>query len=156
MKRALCVLGLALALLLAAFPAPRVWAAPLDQAFCENTLNGTWSGGICTISTGTSTLPAGDLLTVGAFNELAVSSGATLNVNGALRLQTGTLSNQGTMNVGGTGSIVAYQQGSFGWASVLQNDGLISNAGEHGVQEVPHMHVHVLAGRPLGRMLQKA
>ncbi|WP_101067224.1 histidine triad nucleotide-binding protein [Roseovarius salinarum] len=33
---------------------------------------------------------------------------------------------------------------------------LISNAGEHGVQEVPHMHVHVLAGRPLGRMLQKA
>ena len=32
---------------------------------------------------------------------------------------------------------------------------LISNAGEAGVQEVPHMHVHVLGGRPLGRMLQK-
>ncbi|QDY69730.1 HIT domain-containing protein [Qingshengfaniella alkalisoli] len=30
----------------------------------------------------------------------------------------------------------------------------ISNAGEHGVQEVPHMHVHILAGRPLGRMLE--
>jgi histidine triad (HIT) family protein len=29
----------------------------------------------------------------------------------------------------------------------------ISNAGEHGVQEVPHYHVHILAGRPLGRML---
>ncbi|PWE32245.1 histidine triad nucleotide-binding protein [Maritimibacter sp. 55A14] len=31
---------------------------------------------------------------------------------------------------------------------------LIANSGEAGVQEVPHMHVHLLAGRPLGRMLQ--
>lgn len=31
---------------------------------------------------------------------------------------------------------------------------MISNAGEVGVQEVPHLHVHILAGRPLGRMLQ--
>ncbi|MEM9584698.1 MAG: histidine triad nucleotide-binding protein [Pseudomonadota bacterium] len=31
----------------------------------------------------------------------------------------------------------------------------ISNAGEHGVQEVPHLHVHILAGRHLGRMLAK-
>jgi histidine triad (HIT) family protein len=30
---------------------------------------------------------------------------------------------------------------------------LIANAGGHGLQEVPHMHVHILAGRPLGRML---
>ena len=30
---------------------------------------------------------------------------------------------------------------------------LISNAGEAGVQEVPHLHVHILAGRVLGRML---
>jgi histidine triad (HIT) family protein len=30
---------------------------------------------------------------------------------------------------------------------------LISNAGSNGGQEVPHMHVHILAGRPLGRML---
>ena len=30
---------------------------------------------------------------------------------------------------------------------------LISNAGEHGHQEVPHMHVHILGGRPLGAML---
>ena len=39
----------------------------------------------------------------------------------------------------------------------LGQDGfrLISNAGENGVQEVPHLHVHILAGRPLGRMLQK-
>ena len=29
----------------------------------------------------------------------------------------------------------------------------ISNAGAHGVQEVPHLHVHVLGGRWLGRML---
>jgi histidine triad (HIT) family protein len=31
---------------------------------------------------------------------------------------------------------------------------LISNAGDHAIQEVPHMHVHVLAGRPLGRILE--
>jgi histidine triad (HIT) family protein len=31
---------------------------------------------------------------------------------------------------------------------------MIANAGEAGVQEVPHLHVHILAGRPLGRMLQ--
>ena len=29
----------------------------------------------------------------------------------------------------------------------------ISNAGTNGVQEVPHFHLHILAGRPLGRML---
>ena len=33
---------------------------------------------------------------------------------------------------------------------------LISNAGDDAVQEVPHLHVHILGGRPLGRMLQKA
>lgn len=38
------------------------------------------------------------------------------------------------------------------------NDGyrLLSNAGKNGVQEVPHLHVHVVGGRPLGRMLSKA
>ncbi|WP_112322310.1 HIT domain-containing protein [Oceanibium sediminis] len=30
---------------------------------------------------------------------------------------------------------------------------LISNAGEAGVQEVPHFHVHIAGGRILGRML---
>ena len=30
---------------------------------------------------------------------------------------------------------------------------LIANAGVHGVQEVPHMHVHILGGQVLGRML---
>lgn len=29
----------------------------------------------------------------------------------------------------------------------------ISNAGAHGVQEVPHYHVHLLGGERLGRML---
>ena len=29
---------------------------------------------------------------------------------------------------------------------------LISNAGEAAIQEVPHLHVHILAGRPLGPM----
>jgi diadenosine tetraphosphate (Ap4A) HIT family hydrolase len=31
----------------------------------------------------------------------------------------------------------------------------ITNAGENGVQEVPHFHLHIIGGRPLGRMLQK-
>lgn len=33
---------------------------------------------------------------------------------------------------------------------------MISNAGVHGVQEVPHLHVHILAGRPIGRMVSRA
>ncbi|MGY6634502.1 MAG: histidine triad nucleotide-binding protein [Alkalilacustris sp.] len=33
---------------------------------------------------------------------------------------------------------------------------LVSNAGRDGVQDVPHLHVHILAGRPLGRMLPGA
>ncbi len=33
---------------------------------------------------------------------------------------------------------------------------IISNAGEDGVQEVPHFHLHILGGRRLGRMLQPA
>lgn len=33
---------------------------------------------------------------------------------------------------------------------------MIANTGEHGVQEVPHLHVHILGGRRLGRMLQPA
>ena len=32
----------------------------------------------------------------------------------------------------------------------------ISNAGEDAVQEVPHYHLHILGGRPLGRMLAPA
>jgi histidine triad (HIT) family protein len=31
----------------------------------------------------------------------------------------------------------------------------LSNAGDVAVQEVPHYHLHILSGRPLGRMLQK-
>lgn len=31
---------------------------------------------------------------------------------------------------------------------------MISNAGAHGVQEVPHLHVHILGGRQIGRMVQ--
>ena len=30
---------------------------------------------------------------------------------------------------------------------------LISNSGKNGVQEVPHLHVHILGGQRLGRML---
>ena len=30
---------------------------------------------------------------------------------------------------------------------------LLTNMGDHGGQEVPHFHVHLFGGRPLGRML---
>ncbi|MCH2164757.1 MAG: HIT domain-containing protein [Marinovum sp.] len=33
---------------------------------------------------------------------------------------------------------------------------IISNAGNDGVQDVPHLHIHVLGKRNLGRMLQPA
>jgi histidine triad (HIT) family protein len=32
---------------------------------------------------------------------------------------------------------------------------LLLNMGEHGGQEVAHMHVHLFGGRPLGRMLER-
>jgi histidine triad (HIT) family protein len=31
----------------------------------------------------------------------------------------------------------------------------ITNAGVHGVQEVPHYHLHILGGHPMGRMISK-
>ena len=31
----------------------------------------------------------------------------------------------------------------------------ITNAGAHGMQEVPHYHMHILGGRSLGRMLER-
>jgi histidine triad (HIT) family protein len=39
----------------------------------------------------------------------------------------------------------------------IQADGYraISNAGTNGVQEVPHFHLHILGGRPMGRMISK-
>lgn len=32
----------------------------------------------------------------------------------------------------------------------------ITNAGAHGLQEVPHYHLHILGGRVLGRMVEAA
>ena len=32
---------------------------------------------------------------------------------------------------------------------------VISNIGENGHQEVPHLHMHVLGGEPVGRMLPR-
>lgn len=32
----------------------------------------------------------------------------------------------------------------------------ITNAGAHGLQEVPHYHLHILAGRGLGRLVEPA
>ena len=33
---------------------------------------------------------------------------------------------------------------------------MIANTGKNGVQDVPHLHVHILAGRHLGPMLSRA
>jgi diadenosine tetraphosphate (Ap4A) HIT family hydrolase len=33
---------------------------------------------------------------------------------------------------------------------------LLANMGEHGGQEVPHFHIHIFGGRPLGRMVPAA
>ena len=32
----------------------------------------------------------------------------------------------------------------------------ITNAGVHGMQEVPHYHLHILAGREMGRLIERA
>ena len=32
---------------------------------------------------------------------------------------------------------------------------ILSNVGDHGGQEVPHFHVHLFGGRPLGRMVPR-
>jgi len=48
------------------------------------------------------------------------------------------------------------------FAKVVADEGLeengyrmVSNAGAHGVQEVPHFHIHVLGGKPLGPILAR-
>jgi diadenosine tetraphosphate (Ap4A) HIT family hydrolase len=33
---------------------------------------------------------------------------------------------------------------------------VLSNIGRHGHQEVPHFHLHIFGGRPLGRMVPRA
>lgn len=33
---------------------------------------------------------------------------------------------------------------------------ILANMGDHGGQEVPHLHIHLFAGRPLGRMIPSA
>jgi diadenosine tetraphosphate (Ap4A) HIT family hydrolase len=40
----------------------------------------------------------------------------------------------------------------------LEEDGyrVLMNMGMHAGQEVPHFHVHICAGRPLGRMIPQA
>lgn len=47
---------------------------------------------------------------------------------------------------------------STGAAEAVGGNGyrLLSNSGTDGVQEVPHMHVHVIAGRRLGPLVQPA
>lgn len=32
----------------------------------------------------------------------------------------------------------------------------ITNTGAHGLQEVPHYHLHILAGRAMGRLIERA
>jgi diadenosine tetraphosphate (Ap4A) HIT family hydrolase len=38
---------------------------------------------------------------------------------------------------------------------VVQGYRLLANVGQHGHQEVPHLHVHLFGGRPLGPMLAR-
>lgn len=47
--------------------------------------------------------------------------------------------------------------GTVARMSGLAEDGyrVLSNIGNNGHQEVPHMHVHVVGGRPLGPMLMR-
>jgi diadenosine tetraphosphate (Ap4A) HIT family hydrolase len=33
---------------------------------------------------------------------------------------------------------------------------MLANVGDNGHQEVPHLHIHIFGGRPLGRMLARA
>ena len=40
-------------------------------------------------------------------------------------------------------------------AGLPQGYRAITNAGAHGMQEVPHYHLHILAGRPLGRLVER-
>ncbi len=44
------------------------------------------------------------------------------------------------------------------WEEGIAEDGyrLLINCGRHGGQEVYHLHMHLLGGRPLGRMLSKS
>ncbi|MEM9050017.1 MAG: HIT domain-containing protein [Pseudomonadota bacterium] len=53
---------------------------------------------------------------------------------------------------------VAEVSRAAGVAPGLGGDGyrLISNAGEAAIQEVPHYHVHVIGGRPLGPILRRS
>jgi len=43
----------------------------------------------------------------------------------------------------------------IGVAQTVDGEGyrLIANTGPHGVQDVPHFHMHILGGRKLGRMI---
>ena len=44
-----------------------------------------------------------------------------------------------------------------GMLGIAPGDGYrgITNAGVNGLQEVPHYHLHILAGRPLGRLVDR-
>jgi len=51
--------------------------------------------------------------------------------------------------------LVAKITREVGVAEIAGGEGyrLITNAGPHGVQDVPHFHVHIIGGRKLGRMI---
>jgi histidine triad (HIT) family protein len=53
--------------------------------------------------------------------------------------------------------VVSQVARSFGVAKAAGGSGfrVIANSGEHGRQDVPHYHVHVLGGEKFGRMLPK-
>jgi len=51
--------------------------------------------------------------------------------------------------------LVAKITRNIGIAEIAGGEGyrLITNAGAHGVQDVPHYHLHILGGRRIGRMI---
>ncbi|KGJ21846.1 HIT domain-containing protein [Paracoccus sanguinis] len=57
----------------------------------------------------------------------------------------------------GFNRLVAEVAQAEGLSLVDGGDGFraITNAGAHGVQEVPHFHLHLLGGRPMGRMVSR-
>lgn len=54
------------------------------------------------------------------------------------------------------GALLAAARRAATAAGLARGWRLIVNTGAHGGQEVDHLHLHVLGGRPLGRMLAKA
>ena len=129
------VRGLSVALLLALLVVlPALEArGQLDQDYCRDYLNGTWTPGTytCTIPSGTTgAVPAGDTLILQELYDIVVSAGATLNVNGTIWMQPGNIYNSGALNIVAGGEIVVYGRiDGWGNAGRIDNSGTFTNEG---------------------------